>query len=474
MDSRYLANRFKPAKRLTGMHIAQGLIIVICILVGIILPRLSDVLKLALIFAIPTTIIAILIIRNPYVGVFLYFLYDFLRPYDFIPGLLPLRLAMQIEIITLLSWILLVATKNLKIKINIFSALYFCFLGVIATTTVTASNNRAAYDIFQAMAVIFIMFIIATNVVNSQLRLKRIIVLLLIIHFYFALRGLYNYVILHNITGGMHTSGAVGSSFIGDENDFAMTINFMIPFTFFFFNYAKRKLVKFACVVLLITFVFAVVVSMSRGGLVGLCVVMVFCVLKSRRKIFNLGYLLVICLALIAFAPPTYWDEVSTITDLNENTASSRLQYWEAAYRIYLDYPVMGVGAGNGSLYLPFYLVNWVNPETQWGRAFHGTQAQLIADLGSLGAIFYVMMIVYAFKKLLEFRKNKYMKDDEKFNQFVADSVLGGMLGYFSCSIFLSTLYYPQLWTLYTLTITLLFLKNSSKIKNSIDMDQGE
>ncbi|RME30180.1 MAG: hypothetical protein D6800_02110, partial [Candidatus Zixiibacteriota bacterium] len=62
-------------------------------------------LSLAMIMFFPAAIVAIVIIRYPYAGVLAYWLFDFLRPQDFIPGLGKLRLATIIAVLTLGAWL---------------------------------------------------------------------------------------------------------------------------------------------------------------------------------------------------------------------------------------------------------------------------------------------------------------------------------------------------------------------------------
>lgn len=426
--------------------------------------QLKEKEQIVVIFVMPAIACFILILRNPYIGVYLYFLYSYLRPYDFIPALIPLRLAMVIEITTLLSWLMYLIHHRDKVKWNTFNWFFLGFVTVMGITVATASNNRFAYNMFEAMMVTFAMFMVITNVVDSKARLNRIIWLLLVTHFYFAMKGIYNYAVVRNVSGGMVTSGAVGSSFIGDENDFALALNVMIPFAFFMLQRSVGKLKKLVCTGFLITYVIAVVFSVSRGGWVGLVAVLVFCVLNSKRRFVSIAYALVICATLITVAPSIYWDEIRTITDTHEATAASRLRYWSAAGRMFMDHPIVGVGAGNGGFHMPAYITGVKHPETEWGRAFHGTFPQIIAELGILGTLFYGLMVFYAVRFLLRTKQQGGAGEDADFGRYVSSSLLGALVAYFVCSTFLTTAYYPQLWTLYTLAIVLANYRDSAGI----------
>lgn len=455
-------SKFKIIKPIiTSKHIGVMLLVFISIIAAAVLPHLPEKYQLTLVFLFPASIVCIYILINPYIGVYLFFLYEFLRPYDFIPALGPLRLAMVIEILTLISWVIYLAKTKDKVKWSKFNWIFLAFLTIIAFTVITAANNRFAYDTFQLMMVTFIIFVIATNVVDSFSRLNKLIWLLLLIHFYFALKGIYNYAVAHAVTAGQQTSGMVASGYFGDENDFALTLNVMIPFAFFMLIYSRSKIKKFLGLILLTSFVFGVICSFSRGGWLGLAAALLYCILKSKRRLAGLGYALLLGLALITLAPSSYWKEVETIADVKQETAVTRINYWKAALRMYEDHPIIGVGAGNGGIWMPKYVTGFEYPATQWRRAFHGTIPQVMAELGSLGLACYLLMIFYAIKYLSRIKKRKVSNRESNFTEFIANSIMGGIIAYLVTATFLSTAYYPQLWTLYTLAMILVHCQGS-------------
>jgi|GEM_PF-731757 len=457
-------SEFKIAKQIIkSRHIWVMVLVFISIIGAVALLYLPEKYQLTPFFVFTALIVSIFVLSNPYIGVYLYFLYEFLRPYDFIPALRPLRLALVIVILTLISWVIYLAKTKDKVNWSKFNWIFLAFLTIIALTVITAANNRFAYNTFQSMMVTFIMFVIATNVVDSFSQLNKLIWLLLLVHFYFALRGIYNYAVVHTVVAGQQTSGSVGTGHIGDENDFALMLNVMIPFAFFMVIYSRRKIKKLLVLILSIALVFGVVCSFSRGGWIGLIAVLLYCILKSKRRLASLGFALLLILALITLAPSSYWKEVETISDVKETTALIRINYWKAALRMFADHPIIGVGAGNGGIWMPEYVTGFKYPATQWGRAFHGTIPQVMAELGSLGLACYVLMIFYAVKYLGMIKKRKVSEGDSNFVEFMSNSIIGGIISYLVTATFLSTAYYPQLWTLFTLTMILFYQQDSKR-----------
>ncbi len=439
---------------ITRKHIGIIALILIAVVFGLMFPLVPLKFKWTIIMIVPAIIIAMYILKNPFFGVCCFFIYEFSRPDNFIPALRPLKIAMVIEITTLIAWLLYLIKTRKNIKWSNFTWIFLAFMFVIATTVITAVNNRYAYNTFELMIVYFIMFVISTNVVDSFKRLNILIWLLLPIHFYFALKGIY-------------TGGLVGGGLMGDENDFALYLSIMIPFAFFLFIYSPGKIKKFFTLIILIALVLGVISSMSRGGWVGLMAVILFCILKSKQRLVSLGIVLLLAVTVISFASSEYWDEVKTISNIQESTAQARLDYWQAAVRMFIDYPITGVGAGNGGIRMPEYYTGPREAATQWGRTFHGAIPQIMGELGTLGLASYLLMIYFALRYLFRIQKQSAERNDNT-SLMLANSIMGGIIGFLVNATFLSTAYYPQLWTLFTLTIILVQLEKIHPINNTI------
>jgi len=466
-DSRTEANE-KPAHLQLGRRpivtfaqIAAAGLLVVTVVIGFILPRLPAKMQYALTLAVPGAIMGIAIVLNPFIGVCAYFMYDYTRPDYFIPALQSLKLAILIEALTLGSAIFYYVKKNRRLNRHYFSIVYLIFLFVMGLGTITAMNNRYAYDTFQLILVNFVIFLIATNVVDSFKRLNILIWILLIINTFFAVKGI-------------QTGGLVGGSLMGDENDFALALNIMIPFAFFLFINTPTKLKGLIGLAMLNFLTLGVVSSLSRGGWVGLVAVLGYCFVMSKRKMLSLGIGVVLALAVVFFAPPAYWAEIKTITNPEESTAQSRLHYWEAAWRMFEANPLIGVGGGNGTVRMPEFVRDMGDSSRQWGRTFHGTLPQVMAELGGMGLASYLLMTFLALRYLYKILRSNHGEYDEDAKRF-ANSIMGGIIGFMVTAIFLSTAYYPHLWTMFTLTIILVFLtRDAARVRAAAEQDLPE
>ncbi len=436
----------------------------ISILTGIILLLMPERLKITLIFIPPALVIGYLILLNPLVGIYLFFLYEFLRPYDFIPALIPLRLQLIIEALTLVSW-LISLTISKKITWCRLHTVFLIFLATIGVTVLTASINGLALQVFQLIVVYFVIFVIAGSTEIKLKQLNALIWLLILVHAYLAIEAIRNYVGGQFIFSGEQTSGSVGSSFLRDENDTALAFNVFIPFAYFMMTQLKKLWHKFAAFLSLMVLIGGVIVTNSRGGMLGLAAAIVFCILNSKHRIVNLLIVIMITLLFIPIIPDQFWSEAKTISEVGEGTADLRIKYWEAALKIYLDYPIIGVGAGNGGVVLPQYVGEFFgDPATQWGRVFHGTIPQIMAELGTIGLISFLIMIFYIVKFMLKIKKKKIMSDSDHKSVQMANAIIVSLITYLVTGAFISTPYYPQFYSLLTLAIILHFINEREEL----------
>jgi O-antigen ligase len=288
--------------------------------------------------------------------------------------------------------------------------------------------------------------------VCSQLRdFRRIMWLYLGIMVYQALWSLAH--------GGTGTGG-----FLGDENDLALACITAFPIAFFQFERLKGRArwLSGAALALLLA---GIVASMSRGGFVGLVVCAGYCWLMSAHKIRGVALALFAVVLIPLLAPPSYVDELRSISETNSGTARGRRFLWTCAWNMWKAHPVFGVGGGNST-----YLIGRYQPtdfeereyqERDWsGTTVHSLYFQLLPEQGIVG----VLMVGYLIwaqlssnrRLLLRMRGQKRAPPRLRRDAMIyAHALNGALLGYLAAGAFLSVAYYPYLWYFTALSVTL-------------------
>src|SRR5438093_596581 len=117
------------------------------------------------------------------------------------------------------------------------------------------------------------------------------------------------------------------------------------------------------------------------------------------------------------------WFGASRVNPTPANWAVvERMAHWQAALRMYLDHPLVGVGPGHYALAYPAYRVNdfWLDP---LGHA-HNLYLNLMAEMGFLGIVGY-LTLVHAWVVAIV---RRYRLSVTPFDRALASGVLAGLL----------------------------------------------
>jgi O-antigen ligase len=250
--------------------------------------------------------------------------------------------------------------------------------------------------------------------------------------------------------------GGKGSGgFLGDENDLALACGTALPFALAGLERLRgttRWLLGGVAVLLLL----AIVASFSRGGFVGLVLMVGYLWLTSRYKLRSLAVILAGALLLYATASQEYIDEMSTIRNTEQGTAQSRKFLWTAAYNMWRDHPLLGVGASNSTFWIGRYQpTDWEGRdfnERDWsGTALHSAWLMLLAEHGVVGVVLFLLLLSRQVLLIRRLRKDVRARSDvpdELARQVECFSVgvNGAIAGFIGSATFLSVLYYPYVW----------------------------
>jgi O-antigen ligase len=394
---------------------------------------------------IPFTILLIAFFRNPILGVFLVYFLEYFRPQDVLPAIAPLRLPAMFTIFIFLTIVVrVIRSPERKIVWPAQSWVYLALLFVMGISVIIAQNNYWAFWHFRVVLFLVILFFSTINLVESPDQLRKLLVLLVLVHVWLCFRGIQGY-LEGNVWG---TTGRVGSGFLGDENDFALALVVIFPFAFFAMTALRRWGARWLAFLASLLILITIVLTMSRGGFIGIAVTLFFCWYRGKRKLLTGAILILLIAAVAVIAPSRYFDEIRSIRETDEGTAHKRREYWLAGFRMFAEYPLIGVGPGNSNLRMPQY-VDLANPATQWGKAMHGTIPLIAAEMGILGLAIYTILFV---QSLLELRRMRRIRVRDpsvrRLVDYFGNALFASILGFLVAATFLSALYYPHIYVL--------------------------
>jgi O-antigen ligase len=354
----------------------------------------------------------------------------------------PLNIPLVISVILLVSWLM----KKDK-RWSRQSLLLVVFLAVIAVGVPGAANTFSAFWALYGMATILVCIGLPLPSLVTSVKTVRLWI------YTFVAVALYvgTWATFH---GGYGPSGAAGGQ---DENYVAAMMGMAVAFAYFSIFAAKTRAEKIVLAGSILVFLAAMAAEqdVSRGGFLGLCAVFLYCLARSPRKWVGVVVIAVILAVVVPFVGSDYWNEISTISDVNEGTADLRLEIWQIGIRMWKANPIFGVGAGNFRWMVGAY--ESAEQLEKYGRDLggsiiaHSLFVELLAELGIAGALVLLLLLVRTFKDLRQVVRSNHPQaggtsGDALALRCYADAVTGAIIACLVNGAFLSLLYYSYLW----------------------------
>jgi O-antigen ligase len=391
----------------------------------------------------------------------------FFRPQDHIPALNALHLAELSALVALAAMIAGRLGRGLApTRITPELAGIGAFAAIILMTapfSVWPGGSVATFtDLYLKVLLIFVLML---NTLRTPKRVEQFTWLIVAATGYIAFRATFDYARGINLIENGRVQGAIGGMF-RNPNDLALNMVAVLPLAAAFALWGKslfRRLAAAACGLLMAA---AIVASHSRSGAVGLAAMVLFlgAVFVRRRPGLVLAGVLAAALAL-PFAPDSYWNRISSITDGSQDDTGSRearKTLLRESLAAFLAHPLTGVGAGQFKNYKP------EGRQEAW-RESHNVLLQVAAELGLFGVAVFAFLIVRGALASRQARRllrraggtpprrgppaagsdtPAVARDEAEFLQIHAAAMGASLAGWFVCALFASVAYN---WTFYYL-----------------------
>jgi probable O-glycosylation ligase (exosortase A-associated) len=383
-----------------------------------------------------------------YYGLLLVFFFEYVRPIRYISFLYPIHLNSVIPVV-----VSLFSLKNSKSIKNIDflrlsnTKIIIVFLFLIGAGILWADvKHYVFWKFIQVLGWFLIYFAIIKNV-DGKKRLEGIFIVLVLCHFILLI--LTPDVLLHPEIRTYISQ----ESFLGDGNDFYLSLNIIIPLCIYLCFSSESKSMKLLLLLLTLLFILAVIGTSSRGGSVALAAVIFYQWLKGRNKWVGLASMAILLFIVLLFAPPLYLERMGSIQDYEmEGSAQGRIMAWKSAIRMAADHPLTGVGAGHFPVK---YGIEYRPPgvgrtEIPWANA-HSLYFLVLGELGIPGLLVYLGLIVpnlWRNEKIIRSLKPGGASDSHSSDRRLFVCLNSSMIGFAVGGAFLSATYYPHVFVL--------------------------
>jgi O-antigen ligase len=368
-----------------------------------------------------------------YAGLFLFTALVYFRPYELSTSLSWLSSsAFWVAIATLAVFVV----TQLGLEGNITArprevnlALLLAVAGLLSIPM--ALDKLKAWMSFTDFLKVVLMFIVLVNVVRTEKRLTRLWLLVLIATCLLSVFAMNDYRVGQLTLDGVRVQGIIGGLF-DNPNDLALHLVTMAPIALALALKTHNpfsKMIYLGCVLLITG---GVIVTFSRGGLLGLmCAggVLLWKLLPGLR-IVVVAAVLVFGGILVLFAPGGYGGSQRVAS------ASARLDDLKRSILITSRHPIVGVGMNNYIIY------------SDHGKATHNSYTQVASEMGLAAAAVYILFIIAPFKGLKKIEQESSGIKANRRYYYLAICLQASLAGYMVTSFFASVAY---LWYIYYL-----------------------
>ncbi len=344
-----------------------------------------------MIFLIVGGFAAILI--RPKIGIFFIFLVTILRDgflYEWFQPVYDLHLPQIIMILTLIAWLFHIQEYPLRFNRDI--TLMLVYFLVICSTRFFAGTPVFDHPLVNENLRTIATFFLVVQLIRTPKDMRAVLWTFVAMHLFLALRAYYFYK-----TDYMDI--ALPNYVYVNRNSFAGELAAMLPIAYMLGNATKNKPLRYLGLFTALWCIIGVILTYSRGGLLGVFVGIACLMLVEKRKMKFIVIILLLTGLILPRLSEKYTGRIETIETYQEDaSAMGRVAANYAALNMFKENPLMGVGAGNFNdaimAYTPPEYVKWVEE----GKSVHNIIMQVASDMGILGLAIFFLLIFGGFK----------------------------------------------------------------------------
>ncbi len=399
----------------------------------------------------------LLVLRQPYMGVMLWSWLGYMSPHRLTWGFAyNAPFAQIVALVTIFSMFM---AKEIKKPLwSAEATLLVFFLIWMFITTLFAEYQDLAWSKWDKVWKIQLFVLITLMLIDSKERLNMLVwVIVLSLGFYGVKGGIFTV----TAGGGSIVLGPPGS-FIATRGHVGTALNMTIPLMRYLQLQSSNKWVRMGLTVAMVLTCFAVIGTYSRGAFIGLVMVILFLIMKSRRKIVLTVLLAVTMYSVLSIMPGEWGMRMESVQDYQHDaSAMGRIEAWKATIAFAGEHPIFGGGFDR-------------NPG---GRASHNIFIQVLGDHGYVGLIMFVLLGLMVWMSAGRIRKKVKRKPEMKWMGDLMAMVQVCLVGYGSGGFFISLAYFDLTYHLVAFVVickVLLAQHENDKAGGSLVMGKAD
>ncbi|MGH8607290.1 MAG: putative O-glycosylation ligase, exosortase A system-associated [Gammaproteobacteria bacterium] len=391
---------------------------------------------------------------RPWIGALVWCWVGVMAPHRLSWDLRDLPISMMVGALLLVGW--LFARDRRSVPWNGALAVLVLFFLYGTTTNLWAWAPDAAWDYWDKVWKMLLMLLVTTTLVYGRDRIRP---LLFVAVFSVALFGVKGG-IFSILTGGQHKVWVDGGSTIAGNNFLGLAFVMILPLLFAMAREEPKPWVRWALYASFWLTVLATIFTYSRGALLGLLVVLMLTLVKSKK----LMLLLILCLPFAYPAkellPGKWMERQETIVDYQEDTsAMQRIRAWTVAFKIAVDSPLTGAGANFEEGVTRTRWFGFVDQDLMGlgdlVHVAHSSYFQVLGWHGFPALALFLLMLMLAWTELQRLKRDSARYPPLRWIETYAWGIQIGLFGYAVSGAFLNAAYFDLLFLFVALSAML-------------------
>ena len=325
------------------------------------------------------------IFMRPYVGVLVWTWLSLMNPHRLTWGFAyNMRLALAVAAVTILAWLFSKEPKRPPMTRAVILLALFTFW--MTLTLPFSVLFQEAFTKWQEVIKILGFTFLIMCLIQCKERIDQLVWAIVVsLGFYGVKGGIFTV-----LTGGNNRVYGPSGSFIADNNAMALALVMIIPLMQYLQLQSRNRWIKMGLWAAMGLTVFAVLGTYSRGGMLGLAIMLGALWLKTKHRLITGAIMAVVLAGFLAVAPQQWFDRMQSIESYEEDgSAQGRIDAWTFAFKLALDRPFVGGGLnvfGDSELFFSYV------PDARGARNAHSIYFQVLGEMGFVGLAIFLML----------------------------------------------------------------------------------
>jgi len=270
------------------------------------------------------------------------------------------------------------------------------------------------------------------------------------------------------LTLGQHRVWGPDTSYIADNNAFALATIMSIPiWAFLYTQYRERVWTRLGIVAAIGLSAVSAIGSQSRGAVLAIIAMAAFLWFKSRLKLALASLMVVAAIGLVSFMPEQWTERIETITNPRADaSANSRLETWTMLLNLANDRPLTGGGfdAYSDSIYEK-YNPSYTGPK----YAAHSIYFQVLGEHGWIAFSLFLIFWALVWRMCSQVARSSKGRSEYHWAYWIAQMVKVSIVAYLVGGAFLNLAYWDVPYYLFVaVAVTRSVLKQTEATESAL------